>query len=373
MSNTDIANKPGVFAGTGNALAAGLGSLFNEEAEFAFINLASIYVKPTQVREIFEDAENTIEELAADIKKRGVLQPILVRESEGHGHFEYELIDGERRYRASGLAGRTNIPAFIRKMTDEQAEDAQFVANIHRLNLTQIETAKRIQRDLDAAGGDVQVVLAKYSKNHSWLSKMLSLLSLSEQAQRLISENISADVEVINSVKQIEKVNPEAAKTLVNDLAATRGKSSARAQANEVKDKVKPSKKKQEAAKVNASSPAKTAAIESNHTPAACAAGSGLTAEQLVDLMKKAYPKLAQGSTTQFAVPNPKHRASLSIALKWFYEMGQSPHDAGRALITGFSQGIFANGDYREFQLSAYAYGLKGTKYALETVLESVK
>ncbi|MDG5824449.1 ParB/RepB/Spo0J family partition protein (plasmid) [Xylella fastidiosa subsp. pauca] len=111
------------------------------------------------MRESFEDEENTLEDLAASIKVRGVLQPILLRSnSEG-----YELIAGERRYRASKLAGLEQIPAYIREMSDEEAEDAQMAENIHRKNLTQIEEAKKIQRDLDKLGS-VDAVLEKHQK-----------------------------------------------------------------------------------------------------------------------------------------------------------------------------------------------------------------
>ena len=72
-----------------------------------------------------------------------MLQPILLRPNSNG----YELI-GERRYRVSKLAGFDQIPAYIRDMTDEEAEDAQMAENIHRKNLTQIEEAKKIQRDL---------------------------------------------------------------------------------------------------------------------------------------------------------------------------------------------------------------------------------
>lgn len=173
-----------------------------------------------QVREAFEDEENPLSELADDIKERGILQPILVRPVQGG---KYELVAGERRLRAAKLAGLQAIPALIKSMTDEEAEEAQFIENIRRKNLTLQEEAQRIQRDLDACGGDVEAVLKKYGKPKSgrvWIYKMRGLLNLSEQAQRLISENITADMEVINDVRQIEKVDPAKAKETVEALKA---------------------------------------------------------------------------------------------------------------------------------------------------------
>ncbi|SFU33860.1 ParB/RepB/Spo0J family partition protein [Nitrosomonas eutropha] len=173
-----------------------------------------------QIRTEFENDENPLSELADDIKTRGVLQPVLVRPMQGG---KYELVAGERRYRAAKMAGLKAIPVLVKSMTDEEADAAQFIENIKRKNLTLQEEAQRIQRDLDACGGDVEAVLKKYGKPKSgrvWIYKIRGLLNLSEQAQRLISENITADIEVIGDVRQIEKVNPAKAKETVDALKA---------------------------------------------------------------------------------------------------------------------------------------------------------
>lgn len=186
--------------------------------------LVSIIVRDTQVRKEFEDADNPLKELAADIKARGVLQPILVRPIQGG---QYELIAGERRYRAATLAGLKEIPVLVKAMTDEEAQEAQFIENIHRKNLTLQEQAARIKQDLDANGGDVQAVLRKYNKPESgraWVSKMVALLDLPEQTQRLVSEDISADTEVILAVKRLEKVDSKKAEEVVEELKAARTK-----------------------------------------------------------------------------------------------------------------------------------------------------
>lgn len=106
------------------------------------------------------------------MKELGILQSILVRPVQGG---KYELIAGERRIRAAKIAGLKTIPALVRTLTDEQVERAQFIENIKRKNLTLNEQAKRIQRDLDACGGDVEAVLKKYGKPKSgrvWIYKM---------------------------------------------------------------------------------------------------------------------------------------------------------------------------------------------------------
>ncbi len=225
------------FAGASDFLGAGVDALFADTgAHYSLIPIDMIEVK-AQIRETFEDDENTLEDLAASIKARGVLQPILLRPTEDG----YELIAGERRYRASKLAGLDQIPAYIREMTDDEAEDAQMAENIHRKNLTQIEEAKKIQRDLEKLGS-IEAVLEKHQKRRPWLSKMMALLDLPEQSKRLVEENVSADVEVINLVKTVEKTDPKKAKALVDDLKTTRGKANARKTAQAVKDEVKPKK-----------------------------------------------------------------------------------------------------------------------------------
>lgn len=214
MTNSLIEAAKGKLGHGIQALAANQSPANTPELLITLIN-----TKP-QVRKEFEDAENPLSELVDDIKVRGILQPILVRPVQGG---KYELVAGERRLRAAKMVGLKTIPAFVKAMSDEEAEQAQFIENIRRKNLTLQEEAQRIQRDLDACGGDVEAVLKKYGKPKSgrvWIYKMRGLLNLSKQAQRLISENITADMEVINDVRQIEKVSPAKAKETVDKLKA---------------------------------------------------------------------------------------------------------------------------------------------------------
>jgi ParB family transcriptional regulator, chromosome partitioning protein len=214
MTNSLIEAAKGKLGQGIQALAANQSSAKTPELLITLINIK------TQIRKEFEDTENPLSELADDIKMRGILQPILVRPVQGG---KYELVAGERRLRAAKMVGLKTIPAFVKAMSDEEAEQAQFIENIRRKNLTLQEEAQRIQRDLDACGGDVEAVLKKYGKPKSgrvWIYKMRGLLNLSDQAQRLISENITADMEVINDVRQIEKVSPAKAKETVDKLKA---------------------------------------------------------------------------------------------------------------------------------------------------------
>jgi len=103
------------------------------------LRLDQIFTNPHQPRKHFEPA--ALEELAASIRERGVLEPIIVRPKDGR----YEIIAGERRYRASHLAGLSEIPVVIREMTDEEAMADSLLENFQREDLTVLERAKAIE------------------------------------------------------------------------------------------------------------------------------------------------------------------------------------------------------------------------------------
>lgn len=355
-------NKPNV---------QGLDALFETDGQFSHIPLDMIVVK-NQVRKHFDDtSDNKLTELAANIAARGVLQPILLREI-GDG---YELIAGERRLRASKIAGLEKIPAYIRVMTDEEAEDAQLAENIHRENLTHLETANKLQKDLDQLGS-IQAVLEKHNKSESWLSKMLSLLNLPEETKKLISGNISADLEVIGAVKQIEKIDPQEAKKLVEDLAASKGQANARKKVAEVKEKVKPGKATKKAAENKAKPPANTpdAAKSSPANPLDDQNTLPLYADG-EKLMLRIYEDVIAGKIPGKIVSNLRQadRLAADEYLREFYKLGLRDQDAGRAVIDGFKQGLFEIGTFREMHLSAYMYGLKGAEFILLNVVNSVQ
>ncbi|MCZ0211374.1 ParB/RepB/Spo0J family partition protein [Streptomyces sp. UMAF16] len=370
----------------------GLDALFETDSQFSQIPLEWIVVKK-QVREQFEDTpDNKLSELAASIKAQGLLQPILLREIEGDS---YELVAGERRYRAAQMAGLTKIPAFIRTMTDEQARNAQIAENIHRENLTHLELAKALQDDLNELGS-IQAVLEKHHKSESWVSKMLSLLSLPEETKKLITQNISSDLEVIGATKQIEKLDPAAAKKLVEDLAASKGQESARKKVAEVKEKVKPSKKKA-ADKAAAEAAAKAAIAAAEKTKSGAPGSSPATPdtpgkdqepgqnpdeqsalpldEDGEKLMQRIYTDIIDGKIPGKIISSLRQpdRLVADEYLRNFYKLGLRDQDAGRAIIEGFKSGIFEIGTFREMHLVAYTYGLDEAEFILLNVLGSVK
>lgn len=348
------------FTETANILGAGIDALFAEpDAQYSLIPLDMIEVK-IQIRVEFEDEENPLSDLANSIKVHGVLQPIVIRQSSTG----YILVAGERRYRASVLAGLDSIPAIIRDMTDEEAEDAQLAENIHRKNLTQIEEAWKIQRDLDRLGS-IDAVLEKHQKSRPWLSKMLSLLHLPEQAKRLVTENVSADVEIITAVKTIEKHDPEKAKALVNDLKMTRGKENARDKVAAVKEEVKPSKKTKEP-KQEKKPTVRKEQHEQNVEPekqideVAVFADAKVTGESLETVLADAYMNICENGLnpqTVLEAMNDTDKANVEAWLRSFYELGKQDTDTTRGVVKGFRSHQFSGAGNGALALVAYLHG----------------
>lgn len=142
-----------------------------------------------QPRSSFSDRE--MEGLTASIRENGVLQPILVRQSDGtdqYGNILYEIIAGERRWRASTRAGLKSVPVVIRSMSDRQALESGLIENIQRDDLNAIEEAKGYNR-LIAEFNYTQEQLAKsIGKSRSHVANTVRLLSLPKLVQILITE-----------------------------------------------------------------------------------------------------------------------------------------------------------------------------------------
>ncbi|MGG5276368.1 ParB/RepB/Spo0J family partition protein [Pseudomonas syringae pv. coryli] len=211
---------------------------------FAIVNRAQVklYLQQRNADELETD-EQTLAELAADMVVRGVIQPIILCEDEDGS---WRLVAGERRFHASAIAGIDELPAMCYGMlTEEQIKAIQLAENIHRLNLSQLNEAQVLKNRLDEEfGGDVEALCSSINKSRSWVSKRLGLLDMPEETQRLVRENITADIEVINQVKTIEKLDPKAAKNVVNTLKDEKGNKGANARktVQKAKDEVKPPK-----------------------------------------------------------------------------------------------------------------------------------
>jgi ParB family chromosome partitioning protein len=181
------------------ALGRGLEQLFNTEnldmnnfekqiydtatnEEVININLSDLRVNPYQPRKNFD--EEALQELSNSIKEHGVFQPIIVKKSiKG-----YEIIAGERRFRASKLAGKETIPAIVRSFTDEQMMEIALLENLQRENLSAIEEAIAYKAMIEKLNLTQEELSKKVGKSRSHITNILGLLRLPSEVQEMITK-----------------------------------------------------------------------------------------------------------------------------------------------------------------------------------------
>ncbi|MDQ8952311.1 ParB/RepB/Spo0J family partition protein [Acinetobacter rudis] len=131
--------------------------------------------------------EQDLQELAASIKKHGVMQPIVIRPVDDAAH-PYEIIAGERRWRAAQIAGLTEVPAIVRDLTDQVAIALALIENIQRQDLNPIDQALALQRFHEEFGLSHQEIADTVGKARTTISNLLRLLSLTEEVKTLMQE-----------------------------------------------------------------------------------------------------------------------------------------------------------------------------------------
>lgn len=208
------------------ALGRGLEDLFNSDnldletvekkiyegatnEEIVELNLNDLRPNPYQPRKVFDD--EALNELASSIKEHGVFQPIIVKKSiKG-----YDIIAGERRFRASKLAGLEKIPAIIRNFTDEQMMEIALLENLQRENLSAIEEAIAYKSMLEHLNLTQDDLSRRVGKSRSHITNILGLLRLPDTVQDMVSSNritmgharalskLESDEEIINLANRI--------------------------------------------------------------------------------------------------------------------------------------------------------------------------
>ncbi len=157
-----------------------------DNSEVVQLYLDDIIPNRFQPREVFND--QALKELAISIREHGVIQPILVRK---FGE-KYEIIAGERRYKASTMAGLTKIPAIVKNLDDKESSKVALIENLQRRDLTPIEEARTYQKILDLDEMTQEELAKTMGKSQSAVSNKLRLLSLPDEIQEaLLKEEIS--------------------------------------------------------------------------------------------------------------------------------------------------------------------------------------
>jgi|TARA_B100001167_G_C16720953_1_gene281177 ParB family chromosome partitioning protein len=162
-------------------LGRGLGALLpsgknKEDKSFKFINVSEIQANLNQPRKNFK--KDDLEELALSIKSQGILQPIVVRLLSSNN---YEIIAGERRWRAAQLAGIHEIPAFIKEIPEDLLNEAALIENIQRENLNPVEEARAYESILKKHKSNYDELSKIVGKSKSHISNMIRLLELEEE------------------------------------------------------------------------------------------------------------------------------------------------------------------------------------------------
>lgn len=215
------------------ALGKGLEQLFSEEGynfqdietsivEEAKINnsiveipLSELRANPYQPRKNFD--EQSLNELAESIRQHGVFQPIIVKKSiKG-----YDIVAGERRYRASKIAGLTTIPAIIKDFSDEEMMQIALLENLQRENLTSIEEAKAYKSIIESMNITQDELAKKVGKSRSHITNILGLLKLPVSVQDMILYNkISmGHARVLSKLEDKNKIEDLAHMVIEEDLS----------------------------------------------------------------------------------------------------------------------------------------------------------
>lgn len=203
------------------ALGRGLGALIPAveesavDGELAQVSLDEVFPNPEQPRRRFE--EGALEELASSIREQGVLQPLLVRRVPGG----YELVAGERRLRASRMAGLDQVPVLVRGIEDERRLELALIENIQRENLNPVEEAQAY-RELQTLNSYTQEEVAKrVGKDRATVANALRLLSLPEFVRAaLVDDTISAGhARALLSLKEEKSIREMLGKILKSGLS----------------------------------------------------------------------------------------------------------------------------------------------------------
>lgn len=178
-------------SGQRGVLGRGLGSIFPTsskgesgiESSVFFCKVENIVANDKQPRKIFE--EEALEELAQSIHEKGLLQPIVVRpHSDLPG--KYEIIAGERRWRAAQRAGLDEIPVMVKNTDEQESLELALIENLQRENLNPLEEARAFQEFVDKYGMTHEALAQKLGKSRSLVANALRLLKLPESVSKLL-------------------------------------------------------------------------------------------------------------------------------------------------------------------------------------------
>ena len=155
--------------------------------EVVMVKLSDIIPNRFQPRLTFD--EEALNELASSIKEHGIIQPLILRDLGS----KYEIIAGERRYKASTIAGLTEVPAIVGSMDDQTSAELALIENIQRKDLTAIEEAKSYKKILDMGNFTQEELAKRMGKSQSTIANKMRLLSLTNEVQVALMNNLISE------------------------------------------------------------------------------------------------------------------------------------------------------------------------------------
>jgi ParB family transcriptional regulator, chromosome partitioning protein len=183
-SDSNLKKRKKMALGRGiDALIPDLGPFENDQVDYFQCDINLIHPNRYQPRIIFSREE--LEELCSSIKELGIIQPVLLRK-DGSG---YELVAGERRFRAAKMAGLTHVPAFIKNITDSDLLEMSIVENIQREDLNALEEAEAFQQLITEFNLTQEQVAKRVGKSRSAVANLLRLRQLPEQIKASILDH----------------------------------------------------------------------------------------------------------------------------------------------------------------------------------------
>lgn len=185
--------------------------------EITNVKISELRSNPYQPRQVFK--KEALQELADSIKEHGVFQPIIIKKSiKG-----YEIIAGERRVKASQMAGLEEIPAIIREFTDEEMMEIALLENLQRENLNPIEESRAYKKLIETLNITQEELAKKLGKSRSYITNMIGLQTLPDSIQDLISDNkMSMGHARVLSKLENENQQKELAEKIINDGMSVR-------------------------------------------------------------------------------------------------------------------------------------------------------
>jgi len=202
------------------ALGRGLGALLASDRTIELpepgeLEIDSIVPGPMQPRTQFDD--DSLGHLADSIKSHGIVQPVLVRRIGDH----YELVAGERRWRAAKLAGLRTIPAVVKEIDDKDLLEVALIENVQREDLNPIEEAQAYSKLIETVGLTQEALAERVGRDRSYITNYLRLLKLPEDIQQLVRQKriSTGHARTLLALQQVDLQRLVARQIIANDLS----------------------------------------------------------------------------------------------------------------------------------------------------------